>query len=90
MSDLPTHVQFSNNRTEGHGRQVKEKHVTNLIKEFREQHDPKVPGPTDAKILQFIQEYRTEEGLRRYAAVTGDELGALMREYEATKEYDGE
>lgn len=83
--DLPTHIQFSNNRTEGHGRQVTEKHVTNLISEFREQRDPQVPGPIDAKIIKFIQGYETENGLRRYAPLTNDEITALVHEYEATK-----
>jgi hypothetical protein len=69
---------------------VKEIHVTNLISQFRERQDNTEPMAVDAQILQFIQTYRTEEGLKRYAPLESDEITALVHEYEATKENDDE
>jgi len=81
-----THIAFSNNRTEGHGRKVEEVHITTLIDEFLKQQSPEANRPIDVQIQIFITTYKTDSGLRRYAPLTDEEVDTLLREYDAQRE----
>ena len=84
MSDVQS-IEFSNNRTEGHGRETTTIPVDQLAQDIVEV-DVNAAMPTDQAIVTFIGTYETEDGLRRYAPLSDEEMEALIDAVDAHRD----